>query len=325
MKLQSFALLPLAFLPMAPTLISAQVVHSDGYSTVRTLKAGSSFPDNAVPNGHYEVTQGAAQILSGGDLVLPDGFTITVAPDVDRIDWTFDKLLIGKGAKIDLSRQRPIPKPATAAPGSSTYTCTAGPAVCGNNVQNIENGGPGGNGISGVLGLDAAAFRLVVHGIPVTGGLWIKTDGATGGPGGNGGSGGHGNWGSCNGSHYHRGADGGPGGQAGQGGYGGSTSFVEVMIIDPTTGQVDNEYKGGCAKDFSPSTKPAETDSNNGLILVYGAPGQAGGNGSPGPGGERGHGINCGTGRKDVPDGSNGPTGPQIAPAQNGRCLSPPR
>ena len=288
---------------------------------VKRLLAGTTFPDGAVPGGTYTVTRADAALQSGGVLFIPDNFTINVAPDVDQINWQFDRIEFGKGATFDLSRQKTNLKPAKAAAGSSTLKCFKSDQECDHTVNNISDGGNGGRGAAGQVGLDGTVLALRVHSLPSSGSLWVRTDGGQGGPGGDGGDGGRGDWGNCSGVFFHRGGNGGNGGDAGQGGHGGNSGVVRVEVFDPQSGQVQSAVLSSCSGNFGPATRPPSANGDTGTIVVFGNPGIGGPNGISGLGAERGHGINCGFGRSDAHDGSNGASGRPVSAALNGNCF----
>lgn len=285
----------------------------------------TTFPFGAVAGGTYTITRADASISSGGTLYLPVNFTINVAPDVDKVDWYFDKIQFDEGATIDLSRIITFPNPVKATDGTNMRDCNESVNSCcfGDRGDNrpLQSGGDGQPSHNGVNGKDGTILILSTHYIPSSGNLWIRTDGAKGEDGGSGGNGGNGNWGNCDGGNYHNGGSGGKGGDAGNGGNGGNTSVINFRLLDPQTGQVVRDFKGSCSNSTTPSTRPSSASGSTGVIAVYGNPGAKGLKGNPGIGGERGHSCpNCGLlGRQDT-DGAEGVNGTNGTNGHDGTC-----
>lgn len=270
----------------------------------------ATFPLGASPGGTYLVKRENATIGSGGTIYLPRDFKIIVEKDVDNIDWFFRKVIFDEGATIDLNRSTPYPKAGNGshAVGQPDYG---------------QTGYSGENGVSGRSGLPGTNLELRTYTIPETGNLWIRTDGAPGQDGGDGGNGAIGGGDKCGAAvaagRIH-GGPGGDGGDGGNGGHGGATSKVVFSIIDPTTGSTVKVLPVACANTCGSSSRPGAASGDNGVIVIWGAPGCGGQGGKGGAGGPGHPGRDCGFGRADTHAGSAGKAGASPGRAQEGNC-----
>lgn len=285
-------------------------------SFLATSRALAAWPPNAVPNGTYQVHPSEAS-MSIPDIVLPDGFTLTFDPSIRVVKWTVDKLTFGKGVTIDLSAPR------TPAPSGSNAGPKGGQPSYGKPGAQGDQGGPGMWGQPAI----ALAVRVKLLGSPTTGSLWIRNDGGTGGAGGAGGKGQVGGGSTCGGGSegpMTNGGQGGWGGWGGAGGPGGPTSFVAVRIDTMPVDALDRQ--SSCASACGASTRPPTATSDNGKIVIWGAPGCGG---AGGPGGQGGDGDQSRPTRTCRPrlftnvivrGGPNGPSGNAGTQGQVGFC-----
>ncbi|WP_147319927.1 hypothetical protein [Chitinophaga silvisoli] len=284
-----------------------QNIDTSSYSFVIDNKTSAErsfaiFPENASAGGTYFVRQGEQSIAHGGTLYLPDNFTLKIDPAIRELQWTFDRILFGKGATIDLSHHElEKPKPATPVPKFRSWyrrSCPSGSTSVIETVNGISgvgsNGENGDSGIAGEDGISGTTLHLVSFYLPSKGNLWIRIDGSRGQDGGDGGNGGAGAWGHCEScTHGIDGGDGGNGGVGGTGGSGGNTAsaFIELLDLEYNPIRV---YTPSSVQSCSASQRPAELSDDDGQIILYGTPGCNGKGGIGGVGGERGHGCNCG-------------------------------
>lgn len=252
------------------------------------------------------------------DVILPDNFTIVVAPEITFVHINATRLLqFGKNCTIDLAPKGAVP----AKPAGKGGAGGPGPNSWG------KPGAIGPSGDSGVDGPSGMRFVLSAPQVVDKGSLWIRTDGGSGGDGGDGGRGGDGGGYSCGPRQEPRtdGGVGGNGGVGGLGGNGGSTALVELDVPN-----AKGVFAIDCGTPGPPSTRPAGSDpaSDDGSIYVSGNPGaggRGGNGGAGGSGGDRGRTKGCTVfeGGGDVHGGPDGKEGAQGVQGSPGLCKPP--
>jgi hypothetical protein len=235
----------------------------------------------------YVVTRENAANLRIERLVLPDNFTLRVAPDVRAIVWDVGTLEFGANATIDLSAPQDVPAKAAdgGTPSGRAVACTAG--------------GPGHDGAPGQAGSIGVSltFRGVTR-IVNSGSLWIRTDGGPGGAGGDGGAGQQGGAPRKELISSHCGAAaGGQGGSGGNGGLGGATADVVIVTAKGQPLDLPRDCQATCGR----SQRPGAASGDTGVIATWGGPGCGGAGGRAGPGGLGGE--------SGAPNGSSGAAG----------------
>ncbi len=241
------------------------------HEEIEEIKAAAvPWPPGAQQNGTYVVPK-EYSVWNFDYVYLPAGFVMVLADDCPGLNWTINVLEFGTNAILDLSVQTP-----GAAPGQSHPPIpTAIPPVAANlpPAGDYAHGSNGLLGAAGAPGYSGKPLQFTVQNLVMTGSLWIRTDGGTGGEGGPGQQGG--NNPNCNGEGTSNGGDGGTGGQGGPGGQGGATSTVAILINSMPVGYsfspVACTNNGGYG-----SPPPATLNGNDGRIVIWGAPGLGG-------------------------------------------------
>ena len=276
------------------------------------------WPAGAVAGGTYQI-QRPESVMNDRNVAirLPANFTLTLAPDVDRIDWTVGRIEFGVGCTLDLSAAVPIHArlvPAEPPVRTSPHRDYFQPGLQG------FDGGVGTDGVPGIpMKLDALAAGT-------RGCLWIRTDGDAGGPGGKGGKGQTSGGTKCAGTGQLKGASGGKGGTGGTGGKGGATSDVTITLHSLPVGY--ELRPAACASACGRSTRPSNANSDDGRIVIWGAPGCGGAGGAGGTAGEGDRSVNprnCTSGfifftNYSVAGGDDGPPGDDGQVGAMGDC-----
>ena len=234
---------------------------------------GGIWPVGA-PTGGSCVVQRTEAVLNqpGLRIVLPDAFTIVLAPDVEFIEWTADEFAFGQNVTLDLSAAQV----ASGKPGTP-------PSPGGPQPGYFQPGRTGMRGLAGESGRPGRTARIVVGTIAPTGNLWIRTDGGPGGPGGDGGPGGLAGGTRCQRPNL-QGANGGVGGVGGLAGAGGATASVTIVDKSLPTGFVKRPVPGPASPVCGSSTRPTSATGDAGVV-IWGHPGCGGAGGNGGQGG----------------------------------------
>lgn len=250
------------------------------------------WPKSSWGDRRYVVTR-EESVLSIPYLKIPDGCTIALADDVERVQWGIGVLSVGRGATLDLSHrvppQLPTPPGATPLPPSDSAPPPPTPRPIAGRASIFQDGAIGLPGTAGSKGKSGRPCSIVVHTMLPAGSLWIRTDGGTGGQGGGGGGGQLGGDADCRRPRRTHAGTGGAGGVGGDGGEGGNTSNVEVVLLQLPVGyEIRPEASASrCGR----SKRPSTADGNDASIVIWGARGCGGWGGRGGWGAEGGRGI----------------------------------
>lgn len=230
-----------------------------------------------VPSGSLYVVRQTAILFE--ELVLNDQSSVVVAPGIQEVQITCNRLVLHGHSTFDLSPGEDLAL-------ASTTTLLDKPPKQPQAAPRLSQepyqrpGAVGSTGATGKRGLSGVNLKLNVLNLDArNGSLWIQTDGGLGKQGGQGGDGGKGSSGPHDGITNADGGDGGNGGRGGTGGKGGNTAKVILSMQGST-------ISPSRAPGVAPSSRPVEAKSP-GLIVIYGSPG-AGGRGGPGGNGGAG-------------------------------------
>lgn len=293
------------------------------------------WPPNAQPNGYYVVSR-PESVAKYPYVKLPNNFHLSLAPDVDHIQWEIDRLEFGTNVTFDTSRF--LLYPVNGPPGFTHTPYPPAPpdqpSIPGE-ASPHQDGAKGLKGRPGDQGFAGRATSLLITNIIEQGSLWIHTDGNAGGLPGKGGNGQIGGDHEC-GDKPETAGNGGAGGDGGVGGAGGSTSVVTILIKSLPVGYM--LHPEACSQSCGNSTRPPNANGDDGRIVVWGSPGCGGivlpvwgfivdlHAGAPGDGGAGGGGtvtLECHDfpwGSHTVKPGHKGPDGQLGSNGPKGNC-----